>query len=191
MNSSRIKNICLAGLFIAVVCVGTMFVSIPVATTGGYIHFGDGFIIIISVLFGKKYGAAAGGIGSAFADIFLGSAHWAVFTLIIKSFMGFAAGSIKDYSDENSSFFSIRNISSAFVCEVIMVLGYFIFGTLLKGYFMTPADGFGEMSQLEYGVTYALASAYQNLFQGVGGIIIFSVLGFALHNVKIVRFAKR
>ncbi len=190
METSNVKRVCLAGLFIAIVCVGTMFFNVRVPATEGYIHFGDGFIITIAVLFGKKYGVLAGSVGSAMADIFLGSAHWALFTLIVKGAMGFAAGSIKDYTDENSKIFSFRNIFAAFICEIIMVLGYFIFGVLLKGYFMTPADGFGDLSQFEYGFTYALSSVYANSVQGVGGVVVFGVLGFALHNAKIVRFAR-
>jgi len=190
MKNSRVKKVCLAGLFVAMVCVGTMFFNIRVPATEGYIHFGDGFIITIAVLFGRKYGALAGGVGSALADIFLGSAHWALFTFIIKSAMGFVAGSIKDYNDENSKIFSFRNIFAAVVCEVVMVFGYFVFGILLKGYFMTPADGFGNLSQFEYGFTYALSSVYPNSIQGVGGVVVFGVLGFALHNAKIVRFAR-
>ncbi len=191
MKNSNIKAICLSGLFIAIVCVSTLFIKIPTPATEGYIHFGDGFIIIISVLFGKKYGAVAGGVGSALADVFAGSAHWALFTLIIKGFMGFAAGSIKDYSDENSKFFSPKNIVAAFAAEIIMVAGYFICAILLKGYFMTPdIEDLTIISRFDFGVIKALASLPSNLVQAIGGILIFDVLGFALHNAKLFKLVK-
>ena len=172
-----------------------MFLKLPVPTmTDGYINFGDGFIIIISVMFGKKYGAVSGAAGSALADILLGSPHWAVFTFIIKGLMGYVTGLVKDYSDENSRFFSVRNVSAAFICEVIMVAGYFICGVLLKGYFMTPdSEKFiaaGASSLFEYGVIQATSSFFQNLIQAGGSIVIFYFLGLALHNAKIAKLSK-
>lgn len=193
-KSYSVKDICLAGLFIAIVCVGTMFISLKVPATEGYIHFGDGFILIIAILFGKKFGAVAGGVGSALADILLGYPHWAVFTLIIKGLMGYVAGSIKDYDSENSKFFSLKNISAAFVAEIIMIAGYFIGGVILKGFFMTPdaatLEAVGVASAFDYGVMQSLSSVAENVIQGIGGIVVFDIIGFALHNAKIVRFAK-
>ena len=195
MKSTSVKSICLAGLFIAIVCIGTIILRLPVpTTTDGYINFGDGFIIIISVMFGRKYGAVSGAAGSALADVIAGAPHWAVFTFIIKGLMGFIAGTIKDYKNENSRFFSVRNISAAFVCEIIMVAGYFICGILLKGYFMTPdaekLSELGNISMFDYGVIQASSSALQNLIQAVGSVVIFDFLGFALHNAKITRLSE-
>ena len=105
MERTSAQTICLTGLFTAIICLGTMFLKLPVPTmTDGYINFGDGFIIIISVMFGRKYGAVSGAAGSALADILLGSPHWAVFTFIIKGLMGYVTGLVKDYSDEKSRF---------------------------------------------------------------------------------------
>lgn len=195
MERTSTQAICLTGLFTAIICLGTMFLKLPVPTmTDGYINFGDGFIIIISVMFGKKYGAVSGAAGSALADILLGSPHWAVFTFIIKGLMGYVTGLVKDYSDENSRFFSVRNVSAAFICEVIMVAGYFICGVLLKGYFMTPdSEKFiaaGASSLFEYGIIQATSSFFQNLIQAGGSIVIFYFLGLALHNAKIAKLSK-
>ena len=192
MENSKVKEICFLGLLIALVCTGTMFLNLPVPATEGYIHFGDGFIILISVLFGRKYGTIAGGVGSALADMLLGYSHWILFTLIIKGFMGFVAGTISDYKNENSKFFSVRNIISAFSAEVIMIFGYFVFGALLKGFFMTPSEDISMFSsQFEYGVIQALFSIPENAIQGIGGIIIFDIIGCALHNAKIVKLVKQ
>ena len=195
MRQSNVKSICMTGLFIAIVCIGTVVLKLPIpTTTDGYINFGDGFIIIISVMFGGKYGAVSGALGSALADIILGSPHWAVFTFIIKGLMGLTAGGIKNYMNEKSYFFSVRNISAAFLSEIIMVVGYFMCGVLLKGYFMTPDSGkfaeSGAINMFEYGVIQASSSALQNLIQAAGSIIIFIFIGFALHNAKISRLAE-
>jgi len=194
-EKTNVQTVCLMGLFTAVICLGTMFLKLPVPTmTDGYINFGDGFIIIISVMFGRKYGAVSGAAGSALADILLGSPHWALFTFIIKGAMGYVTGSVKDYSGENSKFFTVRNVSAAVICEVIMLGGYFVCGILLKGYFMTPDSArflqSGATSLFEYGVIQASSSFFQNLIQAVGSVVIFYFLGFALHNAKIARLNK-
>ncbi len=187
--NSKIREICLLGLLIAVVCVSTMFIRIAIPATEGYIHFGDGFIVIIAVMFGKKYGAVAGGVGSALADVFSGYLHWALFTFIIKAVMGYVVGCIKDYKNENSKFFSAKNVFATVLGEVVMIFGYFIFGILLKGVFMVPdVSELGGISPIEYGFVQALSSVFENLIQAVGGIVVFDVLGFALHNAKISRF---
>ncbi len=191
MKNSNVKRLCVGGLLIALVCIATMIVKIPVAYTEGYIHFGDSVIIIAAVMFGKRYGLIAGGIGSALADIISGYSHWALFTLVIKGLMGFAAGCAADYKNESSNFFSVRNISAAVVCEAVMLLGYFICGILLKGYFMVPdAAELGTLTPFDYGIAQAAASFMENLVQAAGGIIIFGILGFALHKAKIARFIK-
>lgn len=189
-KKTNVKTICLTGFFTALICLGTIFLKLPVPTmTDGYINFGDSFILITAVMFGRKYGAISGAAGSMLADILLGVPHWAVFTFIIKGAMGYAAGSIKDYSSEWSKFFSFRNISAAVIGEIIMVAGYFVCGILLKGYFMTPdTEKFlnsGASSFLEYGAIQASSSFFQNIIQAAGSIIIFYFSGFALHKAKI------
>ncbi len=86
------KELCIQGLLTALVTVCTMVFQIPVSATQGYIHLGDSMILLTSVFFGWKYGMAAGGIGSALADLLSGYAHWAPFTLIIKGGMGLLIG---------------------------------------------------------------------------------------------------
>ncbi len=194
-EKTNAQTVCLTGLFTAIICLGTMFLKLPIPTmTDGYINFGDGFIIIISVMFGRKYGAVSGAVGSALADLLLGVPHWIIFTFIIKGLMGYITGLVKDYSDDNSKFFSVRNISAALICEIIMVAGYFLCGVLLKGYFMTPdSEKFieaGVNSLFEYGVIQASSSVFQNLIQAIGSVVIFYFLGFALHNAKIAKFSK-
>ena len=65
----RVKELCIQGLLTALVTVCTMVFQIPVSATQGYIHLGDSMILLTSVFFGWNYGIAAGGIGSALADL--------------------------------------------------------------------------------------------------------------------------
>ena len=159
------KQLCLNGLFIAIVCLCTMIIRIPVPATNGYIHIGDSVIIIIAVFFGKKYGAIAGGAGSALADLFSGYPHWIIFTLVIKVIMGFFIGSLSDRS--KSGVLSFKNIAAPVVGIIWMVIGYILGGTVLEGSFLV-----------------SLSSVPSNIIQGVGGLIIYIVIGCALEKAN-------
>lgn len=162
------KELCLQGLFIAIVAICTMVFQIPVSATNGYIHLGDSMILLIAIFFGKKNGAIAGGIGSALADILSGYAHWALFTFIIKGIMGYLVGSIGQYAGKQEKFFDFRKASATVVGILWMVFGYFVAGGILKSSFMI-----------------SLASVPENIVQGVSGAVIFFVVGYSLHKVHI------
>ena len=72
-------------------CVATMIIKIPTPTFG-YIHPGDGFVLLCGVVLGPLPGALAAGIGSMFSDIFSGYVTWAPATFIIKALTGGIAG---------------------------------------------------------------------------------------------------
>ncbi|MGP1411408.1 MAG: ECF transporter S component [Peptoanaerobacter stomatis] len=167
-NSKSIKSLVIYGLCIALVCVITMVVQIPVPMTQGYVHLGDSCILLIAIFFGKKYGAAAGGLGSALADILSGYAHWALFTLIIKALMGFVAGSLSNYRYSKSKFMSVNTTIASLLTIAVMVIGYLIGGTILKGSFAV-----------------ALTSVPSNAIQGVMGMVLFFAIGKAFDKVHL------
>jgi len=72
----------------------TIVVRIPIPGTGGYLNFGDVAVIFCGLFLGKKWGALAGGIGSALADIIGGFFIFAPITLLAKGLEGFLAGII-------------------------------------------------------------------------------------------------
>lgn len=98
MARNKVRDLTFGGLMIALVWVTTYSIKIPVPFTQGYIHAGDSMIFLAAILFGWKYGALAGGLGSCLADL-MGYPHWALPTLIIKTIMGALVGFIaKDLS---------------------------------------------------------------------------------------------
>jgi len=92
----KTKDVAISGIMIALVFVLTFAIKIPVPFTRGYVHLGDSMIFISAILFGRRVGALAGGLGSALADLVGGYAYWAIPTLIIKSVMGALVGWISD-----------------------------------------------------------------------------------------------
>ncbi len=93
MNNFNVRRLTYGGLMTALVFATTAIVpQIPIPFSEGYIHTGDSMIFVTSILLGWRYGVFAGGVGSAMADLFLGYAHWALPTLIIKGIMGAIVG---------------------------------------------------------------------------------------------------
>ena len=62
------KKLVVTALMAALTCIATMIIKIPTPTFG-YIHLGDGFVLLSGIILGPVSGAFAAGIGSMFADI--------------------------------------------------------------------------------------------------------------------------
>lgn len=161
------KKLCIMGLLIALTCVATMCIHIPIPATNGYINVGDGIILIAAVFFGGPYGLAAGGIGSGLADLLLGYTNYVPVTLFVKGIEGFMAAQIAGTGD---GFFKIRKIAAAVIGLIWMVAGYFICEVIM------------------YGAGAAAGSVVSNCIQAGGSLIIFIVLGCALNKAKIKNY---
>lgn len=166
MKENRVKFTTVNALLIALVCVSTMVIQIPIPL--GYMHLGNTCILLAGVLFGPVSGLLAGGIGSALADLLTGYTQWVLPTLIIKGIMGFAIGWIAWGKGKNAHMKSLRTFLGSLAGIIIMVLGYFIGGSIL------------------YGSIYTGAAQIPGLtFEGVLGMVIFYAIGFALEKAKV------
>ncbi|WDV44575.1 ECF transporter S component [Clostridiaceae bacterium M8S5] len=136
MSRDKIRFIVFGGLCITLVFVATAIIPhIPVPFTEGYVNAGDSMIFISAILFGWKYGAIAGGLGSALADLYLEYPHWALPTLIIKGLMGLIVGVIAHNSNKRSM--KMRVIVSGSLITVWIGLAFWI-RTLLSGILKKP-----------------------------------------------------
>lgn len=165
IKPNSIQSLTILGLLISLVAVSTMVIKIPTFSTEGYIHLGDSMIFLAAVMFGKKKGAIAGGLGSAMADLLLGYTHWILPTLIIKTLMGYGVGIIAD--QESNNLINLRNSVALVFGAGWMVLGYFVAGGIMKGSFLISA-----------------ASVPANLIQGFVGALLFIPIGVALKRTK-------
>ena len=128
-----VTQMCITAVFMALTCVATMMVQIPIPL--GYAHLGDSVILICAFFFGPVVGALAGGIGSAMADILTGFAVWAVPTLIIKPIIACSIfGNMKSKFDR-CKVISVKGIVGAVVTLLFMTLGYVVFGAIIAGSF--------------------------------------------------------
>ena len=83
MTENKTRTIILTALLAALTTVATMVIRIPTPTLG-YIHLGDGMVLICGILLGPWLGAVAAGIGSMLADLFAGAVAYMPGTLVIK-----------------------------------------------------------------------------------------------------------
>jgi uncharacterized membrane protein len=122
----NIRRMTLTALMAALIFVLTTVPRIPVPATGGYIHLGDAGIAFAACAFGPWVAMAAGGLGTALADL-VGFPQWAVFSLIVHGLQGLAMGVI---------FRKGLNWLTAVVATVFsivtIVAGYFVAGVLLE-----------------------------------------------------------
>ena len=140
-----------------------MVVQIP-SPMQGYVNLGDCFVLLSGWLLGPWYGFAAGGIGSMLADLVLGYAHSAPGTLVIKGLMALAAALMYEKMGRSTA----ARIGGGVVSEVIMVLGYFGYASLLLGKGLAAA-----------------ASIPGNVFQGAVGLVVGVILATVLERAKV------
>jgi Predicted membrane protein len=131
-------------------------------TVNGYIHLGDGFVLLSGIILGPFLGGLTAGIGSMLADLLLGYAIFAPATFVIKALAALTAGIcfhkckkiFKNRKEQNI----FCGILSGIPASIIVTSGYFIYETFL------------------YTIGAAALGIYTNLLQNLAGVIIAVVL---------------
>ncbi|MFA6669594.1 MAG: ECF transporter S component [Bacillota bacterium] len=130
---NKTHKLIVASLLTALVTVATMAFQVPVPATKGYINLGDTVIFIAALLLGPRYGAVAGGVGSALADLLSPYAVWAPFTFVIKGLEGLIVGYVfyRLFSGKNSIG---SRIAAMLLGGLWMAVGYFAAEVILYGF---------------------------------------------------------
>ena len=144
-------------------CLRRLVVQIP-SPMQGYVNLGDCFVLLSGWLLGPWYGFAAGGIGSMLADLFLGYGHYAPGTLVIKGLVALVAALVYEKMGRTQ----VSRIVGGVVSEIVMVLGYFGYASLLLGKGLAAA-----------------ASIPGNIFQGTVGLVVGVLLVAVLERAKV------
>ncbi len=153
--NQRIRKMCITAMLAALCAVAT-FIHVPVSATGGYVNLGDAVVILSGCILGPVYGFAAGGIGSALADIILSYTQYAPITFVVKGLMALAVALVIRVLGKNGKYGIVCSLVACLVSEIIMVGGYYVCEAMFLG----------------YGFAGALAAIPSNAVQGVFGIII-------------------
>lgn len=155
-------QLALGGMLAALVFVATSFFKLPVSVTQGYIHLGDGFILLGAALLGNTAIVAAA-LGSALADLLGGYTLYILPTFLIKGAV--AAVAVWFFAANRPLWLRVLGMV---IAETVMVLGYFLVEWLVLG----------------YGLAAAAGALVPNMVQGLSGVIIGVVLLPLVQRVK-------
>jgi uncharacterized membrane protein len=134
-NRDAIIEITMSAVGIALVYVFTAFVNItlPFAPNGGLVHLGNVPLFILAILFGKRTGAIAGGIGMGLFDLLSPWAIWAPFTFVIVGTMGFIVGEV---SEKKKGFG--WSVFAMLLALIIKIAGYYFAEVIIYGNWIVP-----------------------------------------------------
>ena len=164
-------KICIAGMFAALICVATMIIQIP-SPLGGYVNFGDCFILIAAWVLGPVYGFAAGGIGSALADLLSGYAHYVPGTFVIKGLIAVAAALIvRAFLKKDEKLRLPGYVVGGIAGEIIMVGGYYLYAAVALG----------------KGFVVAFDSVLGNVVQGAFGVVLGTILAGVIAKTHVLK----
>lgn len=121
--NEQTKKLSYMALLMALTFIMTSMIKIPLPT--GYIHPGDGAVLLSAYILGPIGGMVAAGIGSAAADYFGGYGAYILPTLIAKGSMAFIFGYlIKRFPQKNILLAMLPAVISMaavyYISEVIM-----------------------------------------------------------------------
>lgn len=154
------KKLTYTALMMALTFVMTSLVKIPIPN--GYIHLGDGAVLLSAYILGPWGGLIAAGIGSASADYFGGFGAYVLPTFIAKGLMAFIFGYLmKRFPDKNILFF-------LFPAIVAMTVIYYLSETIMYGNLVGP-----------------LLNIPFNALQGLVGIVIITILHKPLERFRL------
>lgn len=144
-SAFSVREIVIAGVCIALTFVATFInLKLPIAANGGLVHLGNVPLFIAAILFGKKTGALAGGIGMGLFDLMGGWTLWAPFTFVIVGLMGYTVGAI---TEKHKGF--RWNLLALTVACVIKIVGYYIAEVIIYQNWIAPVTSIpGNLVQI-------------------------------------------
>lgn len=123
MSTINPRVLCLSAVFLAIICVATMAVQIPIPL--GYAHLGDCMVLLAATCLDTKYAVLSAATGSMLADFITGFVIWCAPTFVIKGSMVLLFIYIFRKTDSL--------IAASSLALLLMVGGYTIVGGMLYG----------------------------------------------------------
>lgn len=157
----KIKNLVVASLISALITLSILIFKVPTGFNNGYIHIGDVFIYIAGALLPWNYAFFAAAIGAGLADVLSGGIIWIIPTIIIKGITTLL------FTSKNRNIINKRNIIALLLSGIFGVLGYYLYGVLITGNFITPL------------ITLAM-----EIVQPIISGIIFIIIGLSLDKIN-------
>lgn len=149
-----VRALAMTGALAALSCAATLTVAVP-TPTGGYVNPGDAVVLLGAYVLGGGYGAAAGALGPALADLLGGYGVYVPATLVIKGLMALAAGKL--YRRARRHVWAVALCGAA--ARSIMVAGYWLYDALLLGSLAAGAAGVPAICAGAFGAACAAVLA--------------------------------
>ncbi len=174
MKNTRILVI--AALLAALTYIATTVIKIPTPTLG-YVHIGDGLVLLSGLMLGPVTGGLAAGIGSMLADLLGGYAVWAPGTFLIKAATAMTAALVfkalyKPSENKTRPYLLPKAVAAGIAGEAVMILGYFIYNIFI----ITVVNAGSESITLSAAIAESLAEIPFNVMQAVTGITLMAIL---------------
>jgi len=133
-NKLSLIQVIYASMFSAIIFVFTYIgVQVPAfGAFGGLTHMGTLVMFIISIKYGKYYGALSGAIGMTLFDLLSPWAAWAPGTFVVRIIAGYVFGLVAE-SKEGQGMSMTKNWLSLGLGGLVIVVGYFMFEALFLG----------------------------------------------------------
>jgi len=125
-------KIAVAAIFAALVAAATLLFVVPIPATSGYFNLGETLIYVAALLFGPLVGAIAGA-GASIADALV-AIQYAPGTFTIKAIEGFLVGFLYKKISRKTKSLTVSASIAIVIGGFEMVLGYFLYETLVLGY---------------------------------------------------------
>jgi uncharacterized repeat protein (TIGR04002 family) len=152
-KSKTIKHLTYSAILAALIFLSTAYLAMPLPVLG-YVHLGDGFILLAAAILPTPYAVGAAVIGAGAADIVSGYVIYLPATVIIKAITAMLI------SSKDKKMISVRNLTALIPAVLVCCGGYYLYESLIYKSFVSP-----------------IASVPFNLVQSALGGIIFVLLG--------------
>ena len=161
------KKLALTGMLAALTFIGTSVIKLQTPTFG-YIHLGDGFVLLSGFLLGPLYGGLSAGIGSALSDLLGGYPLWVPGTFIIKALTAATASYIS-----RTLHYILKSPREPVIIpgaagESVMIFGYFLYNILI----VMITNGTLNSAAFSSAIAASAAEIPFNIVQGFAGIVL-------------------
>ncbi|MCI8957195.1 MAG: ECF transporter S component [Eubacterium sp.] len=144
MENKKMTRIVLTALFAALAFVATYIIKVPTVGTNGYVNIGDTIVLLCAWMIGGVYGGLAAGVGSALSDLIAGYGMYVPGTFVIKFLMAVVTYFVFNVMKKVNVNKVIGYVISGILAELIMVLGYFLYESIVLGYGLGAALSIGS-----------------------------------------------
>ena len=168
MKMDKTRKLVLGAIFAALIALFTFAIPFKVplpGTNAAYINLGDSVIFVSAYVLGGHMAALAAAVGSALADLLVGSNIYIIGTFLIKGLMCLIASMLLRKIFRHHWWAKV--VVSLSLSGLVMVIGYFLYEWLILG------------------LEIAIASVPFNLIQYLFGVILGTIIIRALKKYRL------